>query len=92
MTMNKTIRTAGLRNAMFGTLALVMLQLGCTQDQQVLEDSANGVLAGRAAGMRVWAFTGGSHCDDATAEPLLKAGAERVVCSWPDAADLFRQA
>ena len=58
----------------------------------VLEDSANGVLAGRAAGMRVWAFTGGSHCDDATAEPLLKAGAERVVCSWPDAADLFRQA
>ena len=55
----------------------------------VLEDSANGVLAGRAAGMTVWGFTGGGHCDAATGARLLAAGAERVVCDWPEAARLF---
>ena len=57
----------------------------------VIEDSANGVLAGCAAGMTVWGFTGGSHCDDATAAPLITAGAERVVCDWAEAARLFAQ-
>jgi HAD superfamily hydrolase (TIGR01509 family) len=58
----------------------------------VLEDSANGVVAGRAAGMTVWGFTGGGHCDDATAARLLEAGAERVVCDWAEAARLFAAA
>jgi hypothetical protein len=40
--MNKTIRTACLRNAVIGTLVLVMLQLGCTQDQRVAEDLGDG--------------------------------------------------
>jgi hypothetical protein len=37
-----TTRTAGFRKAMIGTLALVMGQLGCTQDQLVLEDRGDG--------------------------------------------------
>jgi beta-phosphoglucomutase-like phosphatase (HAD superfamily) len=56
----------------------------------VIEDSANGVLAARAAGMACWGFTGGGHCDESSAAPLLRAGAERVLCSWREAEDLFR--
>ena len=56
----------------------------------VIEDSANGVLAARAAGMACWGFIGGGHCDESSAAPLLRAGAERVLCSWREAEDLFR--
>ena len=52
----------------------------------VLEDSTNGVAAGRAAGMRVWGFTGGGHMDDAAGARLLSAGAERLIANWPEAA------
>ena len=52
----------------------------------VLEDSTNGVLAGRAAGMRVWGFSGGGHMDNALGARLLDAGAERLLRSWPEAA------
>jgi HAD superfamily hydrolase (TIGR01509 family) len=52
----------------------------------VLEDSTNGVTAGRAAGMRVWGFSGGGHMDDALGARLLTAGAERLIRSWPEAA------
>ena len=45
----------------------------------VLEDSLPGVRAARAAGMRVFGFTGGSHCVPEHAESLLAAGAERVL-------------
>jgi HAD superfamily hydrolase (TIGR01509 family) len=45
----------------------------------VLEDSEPGVRAARAAGMRVFGFTGGSHCGEGHAERLLAAGAERVL-------------
>ena len=55
----------------------------------VLEDSTNGVLAGRAAGMRVWGFSGGGHMDDALGARLLAAGAERLIRSWPEAANAF---
>lgn len=45
----------------------------------VLEDSANGVKAGRAAGMIVWGFTGGGHCYDGYADRLKDAGAHRII-------------
>ncbi|TIN24679.1 MAG: HAD family hydrolase, partial [Mesorhizobium sp.] len=43
----------------------------------VVEDSPAGIAAARAAGMRVLAFTGGSHADN----PTLKA---RLASSEPD--------
>ncbi len=36
----------------------------------VIEDSINGVLAGRAAGMIVWGFIGGGHCSEASGVEL----------------------
>jgi len=60
-------------------------------DCLVIEDSVNGVTAGLAAGMRVWAFVGGSHFDDGLRKRLANAGAERVVESWPEAAALFAE-
>ena len=55
----------------------------------VLEDSANGVKAARAAGMTVWGFTGGAHMDPAMADSLLAAGADRLVPDWATASELF---
>ena len=45
----------------------------------VLEDSVPGVRAARAAGMRVFGFTGGGHCDLAHVQRLIDAGAEQVL-------------
>ncbi|HVY89804.1 MAG TPA: HAD-IA family hydrolase [Hyphomonadaceae bacterium] len=50
----------------------------------VLEDSINGVMAAKAAGMCVWGFTAGGHMDAAAGERLVKAGAERLISSWPE--------
>lgn len=55
----------------------------------VIEDSRNGVIAGRAAGMDVWGFTGGGHCTPESAGPLTAVGAARVLTSWREAAPLF---
>jgi len=55
----------------------------------VLEDSVNGVIAAKAAGMTVWGFLGGGHAHDGLGQRLLAAGAERVVKDWPEAAGLF---
>ena len=52
----------------------------------VIEDGVAGVKAGRAAGMRVFGFTGGSHCDHEHADRLKGAGAELVfsnMCELP---------
>ena len=54
-----------------------------------IEDSVNGVLSARAAGMMVWGFTGGGHMDPAASGRLMEAGAARVVGGWDEAADLF---
>jgi HAD superfamily hydrolase (TIGR01509 family) len=51
----------------------------------VLEDSVNGVIAARAAGMRVWGFLGGGHMHDRFGARLSSAGAERLVRDWPEA-------
>lgn len=45
----------------------------------VIEDSAVGVAAGKAAGMTVVGFTGGSHCAPGHGDKLYTAGADRVV-------------
>ena len=55
----------------------------------VIEDSINGVIAGRAAGMRVWGFGGGGHMSERLTAALAEAGAERIVASWSEAEDLF---
>jgi HAD superfamily hydrolase (TIGR01509 family) len=44
----------------------------------VIEDSIAGVTAGRAAGMTVLGFFGGSHCRPGHAEKLRAAGADSV--------------
>lgn len=44
----------------------------------VIEDGVAGVQAGRAAGMHVFGFTGGSHCDSQHAERLRSAGAHLI--------------
>ncbi len=45
----------------------------------VVEDSANGVLAGQAAGMKVIGFTGGDHCLADQEAILMNAGAQVVI-------------
>ena len=45
----------------------------------VIEDSVNGVLAGVAAGMEVWGFTGGSHMNDDLIDHLKQAGASKGI-------------
>jgi beta-phosphoglucomutase-like phosphatase (HAD superfamily) len=45
----------------------------------VIEDSVSGVRAGKAAGMTVWGFVGGSHYQSRDGRDiLLGAGADRV--------------
>ncbi|HET7714227.1 MAG TPA: HAD family hydrolase [Bauldia sp.] len=45
----------------------------------VIEDTVPGVLAGKAAGMKVWGFAGGSHCAGRdVGRKLAAAGADRV--------------
>jgi HAD superfamily hydrolase (TIGR01509 family) len=59
------------------------------RDCLVIEDTVNGVTAGRAAGMTVWGFRGGGHMTDRIAERLTHAGAERIVADWAEAEALF---
>ena len=60
-------------------------------DCLVIEDSRNGVIAARAAGMRVWGFLGGGHADDALGARLMQVGAERLLRDWPQAARLLSE-
>ena len=50
----------------------------------VVEDSVNGILAARAAGMVPMGFVGGGHVDAGHAERLMQAGAIRVVSCHAD--------
>jgi HAD superfamily hydrolase (TIGR01509 family) len=46
----------------------------------VIEDSISGVKAGKAAGMTVWGFVGGSHYQSRDGKAILgEAGADRVL-------------
>ena len=59
------------------------------KDCLVLEDSVNGVIGAKAAGMTVWGFLGGGHADDGLGARLVQAGAARLVRDWPEAAGLL---
>jgi HAD superfamily hydrolase (TIGR01509 family) len=51
----------------------------------VIEDSVSGVTAGKAAGMTVWGFVGGSHYQSRDGEAILhEAGADRVFGRMAD--------
>jgi HAD superfamily hydrolase (TIGR01509 family) len=50
----------------------------------VVEDSANGVLAGKAAGMQVIGFIGGKHCPLGHRSALLECGAGAIVEDFRD--------
>jgi HAD superfamily hydrolase (TIGR01509 family) len=56
----------------------------------VIEDTANGVRAARAAGAEVWGFLGGGHMGAGDTDRLLQAGAARVVADWAEAENLLR--
>lgn len=59
----------------------------------VIEDSANGVLAAKKAGMSVIGFTGGGHCPPLHSETLLKCGADTILSSFDETLDeiFFRE-
>ena len=51
----------------------------------VIEDSASGVTAAKAAGMKVWGFAGGSHYESRDGRAILyDAGADRVFDRMAD--------
>jgi len=50
----------------------------------VVEDSANGVIAGKRAGMKVIGFTGGGHCPPNHASSLRNSGADDIAESFSD--------
>ncbi len=51
----------------------------------VVEDSVSGVKAGKAAGMTVWGFVGGSHYQSRDGKAMLReAGADRVFGQMAD--------
>jgi HAD superfamily hydrolase (TIGR01509 family) len=50
----------------------------------VVEDSVAGVIAGKAAGMRVIGFVGGGHCLPDLGERLAAAGADTVIDDMRD--------
>ncbi len=58
----------------------------------VVEDSAHGVAAGRAAGMTVWGFAGGGHCFDGHDAALAREGAARVMTDFAAFAAAIRDA
>ena len=58
----------------------------------VIEDSVNGVLAARAAGMRVFGFTGAGHLPADYADELTEAGAEAVARDFAALRNLLPEA
>ncbi len=57
----------------------------------VIEDGVAGVQAGRAAGMRVLGFVGGSHCDEDHEQRLMAAGAELVFSDMRELPSLLEK-
>ncbi len=62
-------------------------RLGVTPEHcVVVEDSANGVIAAKAAGMTAWGFTGAGHATADAAGRLAAAGADRTFASFREMA------
>jgi HAD superfamily hydrolase (TIGR01509 family) len=58
------------------------------QNVLVIEDSINGVRAGKAAQMTVWGFVGGSHHQFPSFRPsLVDAGADKIIKSMSELMD-----
>lgn len=57
----------------------------------VIEDGVVGVQAGRTAGMRVFGFVGGSHCDNEHGDRLKAAGAELIFSEMRELPSLVEQ-
>lgn len=55
----------------------------------VIEDAVPGVVAGRAAGMRVLGFTGGGHCGPGHGRKLIDAGADTVFDDMTELASIL---
>jgi beta-phosphoglucomutase-like phosphatase (HAD superfamily) len=59
------------------------------QEALVIEDSTVGVLAAKAAGIRVVGFLGASHLQEGHTEKLIQAGADFIAKDARDLAGLF---
>jgi beta-phosphoglucomutase-like phosphatase (HAD superfamily) len=57
----------------------------------VIEDSASGVEAGRAAGMTVIGILAGSHIQPGHDDRLRRAGAQYLARTFKDAEDITRR-
>jgi HAD superfamily hydrolase (TIGR01509 family) len=55
-----------------------------SEDTLVVEDSVAGVEAGKAAGLTVWGFLGGSHIYPGHKERLLQSGADHIFSDFQD--------
>jgi HAD superfamily hydrolase (TIGR01509 family) len=55
----------------------------------VVEDSTHGVIAARAAGMKVVGFCGGSHCQEGHGDRLLRAGCVRAFARMAELGEFF---
>jgi HAD superfamily hydrolase (TIGR01509 family) len=55
----------------------------------VVEDSSNGVLAAKSAGMKVVGFTAGSHCPIDHGDSLRGDGADVIVNSYENLTDVL---
>jgi HAD superfamily hydrolase (TIGR01509 family) len=65
---------------LFAARSMAVIPENCV----VVEDSALGARAGRAAGMRVIGFTGGSHATSDAARYLAAAGAHSIISSMSE--------
>lgn len=63
---------------------------GTAANAIVVEDSANGVKAGKSANMFTIGFSGGSHCFDGHDETLIAAGADLVLPSHKELSGWLR--
>jgi beta-phosphoglucomutase-like phosphatase (HAD superfamily) len=55
----------------------------------VIEDSIAGVKAAKAAGMRVFGYIGGSHCNNEHGTTLMREGAEQVFAHMDQLAEVL---